>query len=172
MKVVLFAGYSNSGKTTALIEIVKALAKEGKKVGTVKHVGHPTLDVDPHGKDTWLHFNSGASRVVAVSSQQMVVFSRVVGSRVDIDELLNGMKQDGVDYVLVEGFFNELSKRRDVATVVCAKTKRDAVELLGIHRRPVFVCGRITARSASVELGGVRVLKLPEDTRTALKLIG
>jgi len=72
----------------------------------------------------------------------------------------------------IEGFFNELSKRRDVATVVCAKTKRDAAELLRIHRRPVFVCGRITARSASVELGGIRVLKLPEDTRTALKLIG
>lgn len=172
MRIVLFAGYSNSGKTTAMAVIIRALTKEGKKVGTVKHVGHPSLDIDARGKDTWTHFTSGASRVVAVSSQQLAVFSRRDGSRFDIENVLKEMRRERMDYVLIEGFFTDLSKRRDVQTVVCAKTKKDASELLKIHRRPAFVCGRITARSSSVVLEGVPVLRLPEETKTALKLIG
>jgi molybdopterin-guanine dinucleotide biosynthesis protein MobB len=172
LKIVLFAGYSNSGKTTAMAGIIKALAKEGKRVGTIKHVGHPTLDIDARGKDTWTHLTSGASRVVGVSSQQMAVFSRRDDSKVDIDVLLADMKREGMDYVLIEGFFNDLSNRGDVATVICAKTKKEASDLLRVHRRPAFICGRLTARTASPALDGVRVLRLPEDTGAALKLIG
>jgi len=172
MKVVLFAGYSESGKTTALAAITRALAKKGKRVGTIKHSGHAVLDLDAKGKDTWMHFNSGASVVVGMTSEQMAIFKRLDRPEAQVDEVLQMMEREGIEYVLVEGLYEEFSGRKGVPIVICAKAKEDAAELLKRHGRALFVTGRIAAGPNLEPINGIPVLDLQKGTDRALELIG
>jgi molybdopterin-guanine dinucleotide biosynthesis protein MobB len=172
MKVVLFAGYSESGKTTAIAEITKALAKRGRRVGTIKHSGHAVLDLDAKGKDTWMHFNSGASVVVGMTSEQMAVFKKLNHPEAHVDEVLQMMEREGIEYVLVEGMYDEFSRRKGVPIVICAKAREDAAELLKRHGRALFITGRMAAGTDSEPMEGVPVIDLKKGTERALRLIG
>lgn len=172
MKVILFAGYSESGKTTAIAEITKALTRKGRRVGTIKHSGHAALDLDSKGKDTWMHFNSGASVVVGMTSEQMAVFKKLNHPEAHVDEVLQMMEREGVEYVLIEGMYDEFSRREGVPIIICARAREDAAELLKRHGRALFVTGRMATGTEQEPVGGVPVIDLKRGTDRALELIG
>ena len=103
MKVVGFAGYSNSGKTTLVESLIPALKLRGLRVSVVKHAHH-NFDIDHPGKDTWRHREAGAFEVVVASDRRMALmreFERP--TELSVHHLLSEL-WDGVDWVLVEGF--------------------------------------------------------------------
>lgn len=167
LKIALFLGYS--GKTTALTAIARGM-KEARwgKVGTLKHV-HDRLDTK--GKDTWLHFGSGASIVMAATTSEICIMKRERNQ--SVDSLIGMFKNEAVDYLLVEGFFDKFSRRQGVIRILCASSEREALELIKKHgrRRILFITGRIAKKKSPGTLFGMPVLNLPEESKRALKLI-
>ncbi|MDD2754552.1 MAG: molybdopterin-guanine dinucleotide biosynthesis protein B [Methanothrix sp.] len=95
MKVISVVGTKKTGKTTLAAALVASLAKHGK-VGTIKNMaGH---DVDRG--DTKRHYDAGADEVIGLGNARL----KVTRERGDLDSSLAELEQDGMDYVVVEGF--------------------------------------------------------------------
>jgi len=98
MKVIHIAGWSGSGKTTFIRDLVAALASLGK-VGTIKHIGDHVCDL-PAGKDTSVHYDAGASLVIGIDCEKTMIACRTVSLSAALDQL----SDKGVRYAVVEGF--------------------------------------------------------------------
>lgn len=94
MKVISVVGTKKTGKTTLVTALVKALKRYGR-VGTIKNMaGHP---VD--SGDTRQHFDAGADSVIGLGESQLKVTRRGT-----LESALAELQDDGMDYVVVEGF--------------------------------------------------------------------
>ncbi len=56
-------GYSNSGKTTVIVEVVRRLCARGLTVGVIKHDTHG-INIDHEGKDTDRIYKAGADVLI------------------------------------------------------------------------------------------------------------
>lgn len=101
MKVVGIIGWSGSGKTTFLVELLTQLRAEGVSVSTIKHAHHG-FDMDRPGKDSFRHREAGAHEVLVTSGTRWALLHETVGPEPGLDELLKRL--DPVDLVLVEGY--------------------------------------------------------------------
>ena len=63
MKVMGIVGWSGSGKTSLLVELLPLLRARGLAVSTLKHTHH-RFDVDTSGKDSYRHREAGATEVL------------------------------------------------------------------------------------------------------------
>ena len=118
MKVILFLGYSGSGKTTAITAVVRALKKRGKKVATIKHIHDRKFTIDTPGKDTWLHAAAGASIVVSLAATELTVIRREDTTHMKLDKIISMLRKERTSYVLIEGLYRRLSTRRGVNRVL------------------------------------------------------
>jgi len=100
MTVVAFIGHKGSGKTTFLRRLIPVLVERGYRMGTAKHVG-PEVELDTPGKDTHLHREAGAERVLLYSDVRGGLFWDHDG--VVVEEYLKQHMAD-LDLVLLEGF--------------------------------------------------------------------
>jgi len=98
MKVIHVAGWSGSGKTTFICDLVAALTTLGK-VGTIKHIGDHVCDL-PTGKDTSVHYDAGASLVTGIDCEKTMITCRTVSLTSALDQL----SDNGVMFAVVEGF--------------------------------------------------------------------
>jgi len=101
--IVSFVGYSNSGKTTFLVKVIKELKKRGYRIAVIKHDGHD-FEIDHRDKDTWKHRQAGADVVCIASAQQLAIMQRTLTPLV-LDEIIPLI--DNVDLILTEGFKQE-----------------------------------------------------------------
>ncbi len=102
MKVMGIVGWSGSGKTSLLVEILPLLKERGLKVSTMKHAHH-RFDVDKPGKDSFRHREAGASEVLVVTSSRWVLMHESrEESEPSIESLIERMTP--VDLLLIEGF--------------------------------------------------------------------
>jgi molybdopterin synthase catalytic subunit len=99
MKVIAVAGNKNTGKTTFVCRLVKALSAEGK-VGTVKLM--PDHRFDSPEKDTGKHFDAGATVTSAVAEEGVAMISRGQG----LERALDLLADSGMDIAVVEGARN------------------------------------------------------------------
>jgi molybdopterin-guanine dinucleotide biosynthesis protein B len=105
MKVVGFAGFSGSGKTHLVEQLIPALKLRGLRVSVVKHAHHD-FDIDHPGKDTYRHREAGAFEVVVASDRRLALIREFEQpASLTVHHLLAEL-YDGVDWVLVEGFKN------------------------------------------------------------------
>lgn len=98
---VSFVGRHNSGKTTLLEKVIAELCRRGVDVGTVKHHGHDSFDIDYEGKDSFRHRSAGAREVVLVSGKRLAVV-RELEEEIECSQVIRGMADH--DIILVEGF--------------------------------------------------------------------
>jgi molybdopterin-guanine dinucleotide biosynthesis protein MobB len=173
LKIVLFLGYRDSGKTTALELVCKKLTKNGWKVGTIKQIHEPEFTIDHKGKDTWRHARAGASVIVSVSKNELAVIKKCNTSEVGLESILKIFKAEHMDFVLIEGYYKKLAKekRRNLVRILCAKNTHDALELLDHHLTPICICGKI-AESTAKDLLGTPFAKFPRDYSKVIRLIG
>lgn len=100
MKVIAVIGHKASGKTTFLRRLIPVLVERGYRVGTAKHVS-PDVEPDHPGKDTQLHREAGAERVLLYSDLHGALFWDHDGTTVDA--YLERYMGD-LDLILLEGF--------------------------------------------------------------------
>ncbi len=70
--VIGFYGYSNSGKTTLIDQLIRELNRRGKRVAAIKQSGHP-VSMDSDGKDTYHFTLAGADPVVLSSTIETTI---------------------------------------------------------------------------------------------------
>lgn len=103
MKVVGFAGYSGSGKTMLVEQLIPIFRLQGMRVSVVKHAHH-RFDIDHVGKDTYRHREAGAFEVVVASDRRLALIREFEQpAQLSVHQLIAEL-YDGVDWVLVEGF--------------------------------------------------------------------
>jgi len=90
-----FCGFSGSGKTTMIAELIRALKQE-YSIAVVKHAPHK---IDVEGKDSKIFRESGAREVVLVGEDEVII--RKPRALYQILKSLN------YDIVFVEGFKKE-----------------------------------------------------------------
>ena len=108
---VSFVGRSGSGKTTLLVKVVRALARKGWRVGTVKHFRHD-FETDRPGKDSYRHFHAGAAASMLASDRKLALVKRLrrpLRLRRIAVELFPDM-----DLVVAEGFKGEPGPKIEV----------------------------------------------------------
>ncbi len=106
-RVIGFTGYSNSGKTTVISNLIKIFNNRGLKVAAVKHASHG-YEIDTPGKDSWQHYNAGAARVIVLGPDSITTHQRLA-TRPPLQEILEGIID--MDIILVEGFKQEVNPR-------------------------------------------------------------
>ncbi len=102
MKVIGFAGWSGSGKTSLIEQVIGHLTARGLAVSLIKHAHH-SFDVDHAGKDSWRHRRAGCREVLVSSGQRWTLMHELRGApELPLEALLG--KLSDCDLVLVEGF--------------------------------------------------------------------
>jgi molybdopterin-guanine dinucleotide biosynthesis protein B len=100
-KIIKFVGYSESGKTTLIENIIKKLKLSGLSVVTVKHDVHG-LDIDKEGKDSYRYSAAGAD-ISVVSTKDLTVYK--IHKDLTLCEILDNISD--VDLIIVEGYSSD-----------------------------------------------------------------
>ena len=95
--VVVFTGWSGSGKTTFLEKLLPQLTARGLRVNLVKHDAHG-FQMDKPGKDTWRFARAGAAATAISGPNGWAVLSP---DRIGLEELIARLPP--ADLILVEG---------------------------------------------------------------------
>ena len=169
MRIVVFHGYSGSGKTQAIVVLVRELVKQGRKVGTLKSIHDSLLTIDTEGKDTWLHAAAGASVVVALLPNELTTIEKRDTSKISPSQLFDLFERRGVDYLIIEGLYRKLLKTPDLARILCARSNEEAAELLEMYPSPICILTRRRRKGRTFR--GVPMLHLPEDTNRMMDLL-
>lgn len=143
--VVSVVGYSNSGKTTLLVKIIKELKSRGFKVATIKH-HHKDVDIDKPGKDTWRHAQAGADTVVLASPSKVAIIENTPGE-MSLDEIIE--KISGVDIIITEGYKRE-------------KKPKIEVYRSSVHEHLITPADELLAVASDIEFKGVRCFDINE----------
>lgn len=98
MRIIQVTGRSNAGKTTFIKTLIPVLSRTGR-VAVIKHLGDHTFDLK-EGKDTTGFFTAGAEISVGIDDHKSVVAIR----NNSLDTMLSFLKDQGIDYVIIEGF--------------------------------------------------------------------
>jgi len=102
VKVMGIVGWSGSGKTSLVVQVLPLLKAQGIRVSTMKHAHH-RFDVDKPGKDSFRHREAGASEVLVVTSSRWVLMHE---SREEPEPSIESLieRMTPVDLLLIEGF--------------------------------------------------------------------
>ncbi len=115
MKVIAVIGSGRrSGKTTTVESLVRELTRRGKRVGTIKQIHEDDFTLDTEKKDTWRHAHAGARIVVAAAPHEVAVMKQIK-TEDRLDEAMNLLKGEELDYVLIEG-----NPRREMPMIFAA----------------------------------------------------
>jgi molybdopterin-guanine dinucleotide biosynthesis protein B len=102
MKILGFAGWSGSGKTTVIEQIVPILRGESLSVSLIKHAHHD-FDIDQPGKDSWRHRRAGCREVLITSSVRWALMHELQ-DEAEMTLRAALARLSPCDLVLVEGF--------------------------------------------------------------------
>lgn len=106
-KLLGFAAWSGTGKTTLLKKLIPALKEQGIRVGVIKHAHHK-FDVDHPGKDSYELRKAGADQMLISSGKRWALMvEQDQGDRPSLNHMLSRMDHSLLDLVLVEGFKQE-----------------------------------------------------------------
>jgi molybdopterin-guanine dinucleotide biosynthesis protein B len=99
---VSIVGWSGSGKTLFVVDLIENLVKKGYKIATLKHNAYK-FQMDKPGKDSYRHKEAGAKTVIISSKEKIAVIKEVEEEQKVVD-LINKFVDDSYDLAIVEGF--------------------------------------------------------------------
>ena len=102
--IISIVGASGSGKTTFIVRLVEYLSNCGLRVGTMKHTSNKNFEIDREGKDSYLHFHSGAHASMIVSDNKLGFIKRL--AKIETKKIVSEYFHD-CDIVIIEGLKRE-----------------------------------------------------------------
>ena len=99
-RIFTIAGWSNSGKTTLIVKLIKEIKKRGLKVMTLKNASEKYY-LEPEGKDSLNFLKAGADSVYLSSKKELMKMKLII----DNNDLFNNLESEfnKYDIVLLEG---------------------------------------------------------------------
>jgi molybdopterin-guanine dinucleotide biosynthesis protein B len=148
--IVSITGYAKTGKTTLILELIKALQAKGYKVAAVKHDPHDHGEVDRRGSDTANYWEAGCRAVVLSSPTRLTLFrgveketapEQIIPLCGDVDcVLLEGYKEQDYPKIVIWSGLKEILKAPGIIAIIC--NKEDEKELFAARKpedkTPVF----------------------------------
>ena len=105
-KIIGFAAFSGTGKTTLIKKIVDILSKRFT-VSVIKHAHHD-FDLDHPGKDSYEIRKSGAENILISSEKRWaLIHENKKNKELTLENLLDILENINSDIILVEGFKKE-----------------------------------------------------------------
>ncbi len=104
MRIFTIAGWSNSGKTTLIIKLIKELKKKGLKVMALKNASEKYY-LEPEGKDSLNFLQAGADSVF-LSSKKELMKMELIADKNRLFEKLE-IEFEKYDIILLEGLIKE-----------------------------------------------------------------
>src|SRR3990172_9759015 len=153
VKVISVIGRSKSGKTTTVEYIISNLSGQGYKVGSAKHVHHSNFTLDVEGKDTWRHAKSGSVRVACVSESEVVVIRKEKGGEYTFENLMKLFNDEKFDFIILEGFHQTVSTRKDTIKIITAEDEKDAERVLKGTSPPIIA---VTGKISNTQQGAIQ----------------
>lgn len=117
LPVISIIGYSKSGKTTLIEQLIPELTRRGFRIGTVKHAPHD-FDMDQKGKDGARHLLAGAEATIVAGPDGLAIFKKGEGAGLSLDRL-QGYFSD-MDLVVSEGYKKDNKPKIAVITTATA----------------------------------------------------
>ena len=103
-KLMGFAAYSGTGKTTLIKDVVMILKKSNYRVSVIKHAHH-NFDIDQPGKDSYEIRKSGAENMLISSKNRWALMhENTNNNELTLVDLVNLLGKIKYDLILVEGF--------------------------------------------------------------------
>lgn len=136
--VVAVVGGKKSGKTWTMEYLISRLASMGFKVGAVKHIHEEGITIDTAGKDTWRFAKAGARVVLSASPDELALIKRSKMYYCNLDNILEYLKGEDLDFIFIEGFHSLVAKRSDVYKILAAKDVEDLNRLLVGTEPPIL----------------------------------
>ena len=103
-KLIGFAAFSGTWKTTLIKKIVAILNESNLRVSVIKHAHH-NFDVDQPGKDSYEIRKSGAENMLISSNNRWALMhENNYNNELKLKDLLNILNNVDSDIILVEGF--------------------------------------------------------------------
>ncbi|PYZ93542.1 molybdopterin-guanine dinucleotide biosynthesis protein B [Salipaludibacillus keqinensis] len=135
MKIHQIVGYTNSGKTTIISTIIRALSLEDLKVATIKHHGHEDpLVKESEEKDSVKHRNAGAVGTLVANENEFNWIVHHEGQFL-LEDYVRMYQALPLDLLLIEGYKKEaymktvilrsekdlelLHKAKNITAVIC-----------------------------------------------------
>jgi molybdopterin-guanine dinucleotide biosynthesis adapter protein len=148
MKIFSVVGYTQSGKTTTIENVIKELKKRDYTVGTIKDIHFEKFKIDKEGTNTYRHSQAGSELVTARGYHETdILFPR----KLSLDEILGFYTQD---FVIAEGAVDY-----NLPVILCAINEEDAVEKYSDN---VFaISGKIS--NSINEFRGIPVINATSD---------
>lgn len=147
---ITVTGWSNSGKTTFVTQVVKILADSGIKVAVIKHHGHAPGGVDQEGKDSWKYEQAGANPVILSSSAQYAVFVSTPDHEPTREELMERLP-GSTELVVIEGFRSEAEGAVEVSRKATGKgPKLSPEERIALISDNEELCAEVAAQDKPV----------------------
>ena len=101
-KLIGFAAYSGTGKTTLIKDVVMILKKSNYRVSVIKHAHH-NFDIDQPGKDSYEIRKSGAENMLISSENRWALMHENVNNKeLTLINLINLLEKIKYDLILVE----------------------------------------------------------------------
>jgi molybdopterin-guanine dinucleotide biosynthesis protein B len=104
MKAIGIIGYSNTGKTTLIENLIPIFRARGLKVSAIKNAHHG-FDMDRPGKDSFRYREAGAGQVLIATAIRWALLTETPEHTATLEELI--AKLEPCDLVIVEGFKGE-----------------------------------------------------------------
>ena len=147
---ITVTGWSNSGKTTFVTQVVKILADSGIKVAVIKHHGHAPGGVDQEGKDSWKYEQVGANPVILSSSAQYAIFVSTPDHEPTREELME-RPPSSTELVVIEGFRSEAEGAVEVSRKATGKApKLSPEERIALISDNEELCAEVAAQGKPV----------------------
>ncbi|MCW4034967.1 MAG: molybdopterin-guanine dinucleotide biosynthesis protein B [Candidatus Bathyarchaeota archaeon] len=119
--IVSVVGSSNSGKTTAIEVLIKALTKKGYTIASAKRIPEPEFTIDTKGKDTHRHSQAGANPVLSVAPNELTIIKKTDTSKLSLEQLIEQIPEE-TDIIILEGFKGLVADDSSIPKLVSAKT--------------------------------------------------
>ena len=147
---ITVTGWSNSGKTTFVTQVVKILADSDIKVAVLKHQGHAPGGVDQEGKDSWKYEQVGANPVILSSSAQYAIFVSTPDHEPTREELMERLPSS-TELVVIEGFRSEAEGAVEVSRKATGKApKLSPEERIALISDNEELCAEVAAQGKPV----------------------
>ncbi len=112
--LIAITGKKNSGKTTVIEKLIGHMSEKGWNIGSIKHHHHGDFEPDTPGKDSFRHFEAGATGVVLAAPGKTAYFERTRNELPALESLVSHFSDD-TNLILLEGFHGSSLPRVEIS---------------------------------------------------------